>query len=140
MIELGNEFRAVELFRPPELRLSSEQMVGLVIVACIGLLLFSAPPRRVGCYAESRVDIAMLTVAKFANEAYPQWARDNPEARCPSSLDPLLDYMDQKHTRDPWGRSYELDCRAGMFGNPMVVTSRGADGVRGTDDDIRSDR
>lgn len=85
-------------------------------------------------FGESHVDKAKLTVQKYAFEAYPQWARANPNAKCPAAIADLAEYMDTNSTRDPWGSEFVLECTDGK----VRVHSFGEDGKDGTGDDIRS--
>lgn len=91
-------------------------------------------PRTLKVFRESKVDIAKLEAAKFANEAYPRWHREH--HGCPESLDELLEYTDPPNTLDPWGEHYRLVCAA----RGIVVWSLGEDRTPNTRDDIRSDQ
>jgi len=106
--------------------------VTVPLALLIGSLMFT--PRHM-CWGASKVDIGKLTVRKFADEAYPQWAAAHPDRVCPVSLDELSTYMDKKDTKDPWGVQYRFRCVDGH----VVVWSFGEDGKANTGDDIRSD-
>jgi hypothetical protein len=115
-------------------------MFGNLIIGAFVVGVMASPhcsPRRMG-YGESRVDIAKLTVQKFANEAYPQWHRAH-GADCPRSLYELTEFMDRVTTLDPWGRPYRLACsNDSSWRSPIRVWSIGEDGIPNTFDDLRS--
>src|SRR6185436_21005788 len=58
-----------------------EIMIVLAILALVMGLVIG--PRVMKLFGESKVDIAKLTVQKFANEAFPQWSRSHPDKGCP---------------------------------------------------------
>jgi uncharacterized membrane protein len=78
--------------------------------------------------------------SRFANEAYPQWATSHVTETCPKSIDDLMPYMDTKDRKDPWGHDYQMNCdpAASEGMNKVVVYSVGPDGIRNTEDDIKS--
>src|SRR5688572_8275623 len=84
-----------------------EIMIVLAILALVMGLLVG--PRVMKMFSESKEDIAKLTVSKFANEAYPQWAR-NASKPCPDKLEDLSEYMDKKDVLDPWKAPYKMFC------------------------------
>jgi len=92
-------------------------------------------------FGESKVEIAKMTVQKYAFEAYPSWAQAHPDKACPDRLEDLNEYMTNKDTRDPWGGRYRMLCGsnqpAGAKG--LAVVSPGEDGKEGTADDIKSE-
>jgi len=110
--------------------------VTIVVGAIIACTFIHLPSHKL-CFdcTHSRADVAHVTAAKFAFEAYPQWQATHPDERCPPSLDDLLDYMDRKDAMDPYGAPYELTCTP----KGIVIFSPGEDGTRGTADDIWSD-
>ena len=116
-----------------------EIMIVLAILALVMGLIVG--PRVMKMFGESKVDIAKLTVQKFANEAFPQWARAHPDKGCPEKIEELSEYMDKKDTKDPWGNVYKFYCGqnlpAGAKGG-FAVSSPGEDGKEGTPDDIKS--
>ncbi|HEY5924288.1 MAG TPA: type II secretion system protein GspG [Kofleriaceae bacterium] len=89
-------------------------------------------------HGEPKEDVAKLTAQKFAFEAYPEWAMENPDRACPTSLrelDLYMDrYMDKAAREDPWGREYMFTCSDGK----LYVVSIGEDGKADTADDIWS--
>src|SRR5262245_25252710 len=115
-----------------------EIMIVLAILALVMGLVVG--PRVMKLFGESKVDIAKLTVRKFADEAFPQWSRSHPDKGCPDKLEDLSEYMDKKDTKDPWGNQYKLFCPpnlpAGAKG--IAISSPGEDGKEGTGDDIKS--
>ena len=115
-----------------------EIMIVLAILALVMGLVVG--PRVMRMFGESKVDIAKLTVQKFANEAFPQWARSHPDKACPEKIEDLSEYMDKKDTKDPWGNQYKMMCPpnlpAGAKG--IAIMSPGEDAKEGTEDDIKS--
>ena len=115
-----------------------EIMIVLAILALVMGLLVG--PRVMKLFGESKVDIARLTVHKFADEAFPMWSRAHQDKGCPDKLEDLSEYMDKKDTKDPWGNPYKMFCGqnlpAGAKG--LAVASSGEDGKDGTEDDIKS--
>jgi len=114
-----------------------EIMIVLAILALVMGLLVG--PRVMKLFAESKEDIARLTVQKFVNEAYPMWQR-NASDPCPKSLEDLSPYMDKKDTKDPWNNPYKMYCGQNLppGAKGIAVSSSGADGKDGTEDDIKS--
>src|SRR5512143_2766938 len=102
-----------------------EIMIVLAILALVmGLI---GGPRVMKMFAESKTDIAKLTVKKFADEAFPQWARSHPDKGCPDKMEDLAEY--------------KLFCPpnlpAGAKGG-IAISSPGEDKKEGTSDDIKS--
>jgi len=62
------------------------------------------------------------------------WLAEKPARGCPTVADLVGGgYLDgDKSTTDAWGRPMATDCK----GTRVTVTSAGADGLFGTDDDI----
>src|SRR5678816_4745711 len=85
-----------------------EIMIVLAILALVMGLVVG--PRVMKLFGESKVDIARLTVKKFADEAFPQWSRSHPDKGCPEKIEDLSEYMDKKDTKDPWGNQYKMLC------------------------------
>jgi prepilin-type N-terminal cleavage/methylation domain-containing protein len=114
-----------------------EIMIVLAILALVMGLLVG--PRVMKLFAESKEDVARLTVQKFVNEAYPMWSR-NASDPCPKGLEELSPYMDKKDTIDPWRNPYKLFCGQTLppGAKGIAVSSAGADGKFDTDDDIKS--
>ena len=116
-----------------------EIMIVLAILALVMGLIVG--PRVMKMFGESKVDIAKLTVAKFANEAFPQWSRSNPDKGCPEKIEQLSEYMDKKDTKDPWGNQYKMMCPPNLppgVRTGIAILSNGEDGKEGTGDDIKS--
>lgn len=103
-----------------------------IVLTCLGLFV---GPRRMCVFAETKGDIAQATVKKFVYEAYPSWRQAHRYEPCPPSLDPLLEYLNNKDTVDPWGGHYEMLCSSE---GRMMVVSPGEDGRIDTADDITS--
>jgi general secretion pathway protein G len=116
-----------------------EIMIVLAILALVFALLIG--PRVMRMFSESKVDIAKLTVRKFSDEAFPQWARSHPDKGCPAKIEELSEYMDKKDTKDPWGNQYKLMCPPNLpagVRSGIAIMSPGEDGKEGTEDDIKS--
>ena len=116
-----------------------EIMIVLAILALVMGLVVG--PRVMRMFGKSKVDIAQLTVKKYAYEAFGEWSQAHPDKACPDKLEDLSQYMDSKDVKDPWGTPYKMYCGqnlpAGAKGG-LAVTSAGEDAKEGTDDDIKS--
>jgi general secretion pathway protein G len=116
-----------------------EIMIVLAILALVMGLVVG--PRVMRMFGKSKVDIAQLTVKKYAYEAFGEWSQSHPDKSCPDKLDDLTQYMDNKDTKDPWGNPYKMFCGqnlpAGAKGG-LAVMSAGEDGKEGTEDDVKS--
>lgn len=101
----------------------------------------SASTARPDRFARNSEDVASLAVKKYAYEAYGEWSQAHPDKACPDKIEDLDQYMDTKHTTDPWGHPYRMFCGqnlpAGAKGG-LAVMSVGPDGQDGTSDDIKS--
>jgi hypothetical protein len=107
-------------------------VIGIFVTALV--LGLTVGPRTMKVFAESKVDIAKLTVRKFVYEAYPSWSAGHPGRGWPASLHELTPYMDKRDVRDPWAATYELTCSE----RGPIVHSVGEDGKADTADDIWS--
>lgn len=96
----------------------------------------SSPPSRTGpASLADDLQHARMTVHAYAFEAYPRWAAEHPDERCPSGLTYLWPYLPRiSQELDPWGTRYMLACHD--FG--LLVWSLGPDRLGSTPDDIRS--
>lgn len=110
----------------------------LVVVAILGILGTIAVQNVVGHIAKTRITAAEQGVQSL-HEACTTYFIQN--KKLPTSLDqlvegdePILD--SDKGLYDPWDNKYELEVK----GKRIVVVSLGEDGVKGTEDDIRSDQ
>lgn len=115
-----------------------EIMIVLAILALVMGLVVG--PRVMSIFFDSKVDVAKLAVNKFANEAFPQWLSQHPDKACPSKLEDLVELMNKRDTRDPWGNEYKMFCAPNLpaGAKAIAVLSLGQDGKEGTDDDIKS--
>lgn len=131
-----------EVVRGPRAREAGMTLLEIMIVLAILALVMGliVGPRVMKMFAESKTDIARLTVKKFADEAFPQWARSHPDKGCPDKIEDLAEYMNKNDTKDPWGSEYKLFCPpnlpAGAKG--IAITSPGEDKKEGTSDDLKS--
>ena len=116
-----------------------EIMIVLAILALVMGLVVG--PRVMRMFGKSKVDIAQLTVKKYAFEAFGEWSQAHPDKACPDKLEDLSQYMDSKDVKDPWGNPYKMFCGqnlpAGAKGG-LAVMSAGEDGKEGTEDDVKS--
>jgi len=116
-----------------------EIMIVLAILALVMGLVVG--PRVMRMFGKSKVDIAQLTVKKYAFEAFGEWSQAHPDKACPDKLEDLSQYMDSKDVKDPWGNPYQMFCGqnmpAGAKGG-LAVKSIGEDGKDGTEDDVKS--
>ena len=78
-----------------------EIMIVLAILALVMGLVVG--PRVMRMFGKSKVDIAQLTVKKYAYEAFGEWSQAHPDKSCPDKLEDLTQYMDNKDVKDPWG-------------------------------------
>ena len=116
-----------------------EIMIVLAILALVMGLVVG--PRVMRMFGKSKVDIAQLTVKKYAFEAFGEWSQAHPDKQCPDKLEDLSQYMDSKDVKDPWGNPYKMFCGQNLPAgakNGLAVMSAGEDGKEGTDDDVKS--
>ncbi|MEO6773777.1 MAG: type II secretion system protein GspG [Kofleriaceae bacterium] len=115
-----------------------EIMIVLAILALVMGLVVG--PRVMKLFGESKVDIAKMTVSKYANEAYPTWLTSHPQDQCPKALTDLNEYMNNKDIKDPWGQDYKMYCGSSLPAGAkgLAVMSNGEDAKEGTEDDIKS--
>jgi general secretion pathway protein G len=114
----------------------------MIVLAIIALVMgFLLGPRIFRALGESKVKTSYAIAKKFAYEAYPQWATNNPSKQCPGELKELTKYMNSEDTKDPWGNEYTMLCgdsaQEGIPGGFGVV-SKGQDGKADTNDDVKS--
>ncbi len=115
-------------------RITTVLAMSLVTLAAV----FVEGPRRMTTFGGSKVDVARLTVTKYALEAYPQWALAHPDRTCPVSLVELNAWMNTKDIRDPYGTDYQWSCGTYAGRTQLHVWSVGEDQLLGSADDIRS--
>ncbi|MFN0253277.1 MAG: type II secretion system protein GspG [Kofleriaceae bacterium] len=115
-----------------------EIMIVLAILAIVMGLLVG--PAVMGQFGEAKKNTAKLAVNKLANEAFPQWAAQNPGKACPETIEELAQLTNEKKVTDPWGGHFKLFCPPNLPANArdIAILSPGKDGKDGTDDDIKS--
>ena len=116
-----------------------EIMIVLAILALVMGLVVG--PRVMKMFGESKVDIAKMTVNKYANEAYPSWAAAHPDKQCPDKLSDLNEFMnDERDSNDAWQHPIKMMCGASLppGAKGLAVASVGEDGKEGTEDDLKS--
>jgi general secretion pathway protein G len=116
-----------------------EIMIVLAILALVMGLVVG--PRVMRMFGKSKVDIAQLTVKKYAFEAFGEWSQAHPDKACPDKLEDLTQYMDNKDSKDPWGNPYQMFCGQNLppgAKGGLAVKSMGEDGKDGTEDDVKS--
>ena len=100
-----------------------EIMIVLAILALVMGLVVG--PRVMKMFGESKIDIAKMTVNKYANEAFPSWAASHSDG-CPKGLADLNEYMNNKDAKDPWGGQYKMLCGANLSGSLATSSARRA--------------
>jgi len=115
-----------------------EIMIVLAILALVMGLVVG--PRVMKMFGKSKVDIAELTVKKYAYEAYGGWSQANPNKSCPEKLEDLNEFMNNKDIKDPWGTDYKMFCGPTLppGAKGLAVMSAGEDQKEGTNDDLKS--
>jgi hypothetical protein len=85
-------------------------------------------------------EAAGVGVDKLANEAFPQWAAQNPGKACPATIEELAQLTNDKKALDPWGGRFRLFCPPNppTGAREIAILSPGKDGQEGTDDDVKS--
>ena len=109
----------------------------LVVVAIIGILGTIAVQNVVGHIAKTRITAAESGVQSLYESCTTYYIQ---KKKMPTSLDQLLEGEDpilesDKGLYDPWDNKYEMEVK----GKRVVIISCGEDGIKGTEDDIRSD-
>lgn len=104
---------------------------GAVAVAVVGAFLIFTP------VASASAGDSAIKNAQTIHDAALSFREDNPKG-CPTITQLLHEHKlgSGAATDDPWGERYRIECD----GDSMRVTSPGADGKRGTGDDIRVPR
>jgi hypothetical protein len=90
-------------------------------------------------FDESKRDVAKLKAKQLAEEAFTRWAMAHVDKQCPGDIAELEEYSNGPAT-DPWGNRMVLLCGADKpaAAKGAGVISLGADGKRGTADDVTS--
>lgn len=131
---LGMLIREVPCRRPDRALTVSKVLVAMLASSTLAGVLVG--PRVSRTFGESKLDVAKLTIKKYAYEAYPSWRGAHPDQACPPRLADLNEYMNNKDVKDTYGHDYEMYC--GLHG--IVVRSLGEDGRRNTKDDLWSNQ
>ena len=110
----------------------------LVVVAILGILGTIAVQQVTGRVAEARITAAEQGVQSLHEACTTYYIQ---KKKMPTSLDQLLEGKDSilesdKGLYDPWDNKYEMEVK----GKRVVIISCGEDGIKGTEDDIRSDK
>ena len=115
-------------------------IIGSLLGIALVVLVFSAGKAIERGFEKGMHDVAVRDVQRYANEAYPMWARNQPDKACPASLSELNDELGRMGTLDPWGNPYKMMCGADLppGAHGIAVMSPGPDGKEGTADDIKS--
>ena len=111
----------------------------LVVVAILGILGTIAVQQVTGRVAEARITAAEQGVQSLHEACTSYYIKNK---KMPTSLDQLCEgendsILDSdKGLYDPWDNKYEMEVK----GKRVVIISIGEDGIKGTEDDIRSDK
>lgn len=128
---------APAIIRPRRLR----NLVVATLLLSVALAGLVVGPSAMTCWGGgSKVDIAKLTIKKYAYEAYPEFLAANPARSCPDDLYELNAWMNNKDIRDPWGTPYQLFCATSPKAHAIVVRSAGEDAMFDTADDYWSNQ
>ena len=113
-------------------------VIVVVAVGCKGKAR-QANPEKPG-NLENMINSAKLMVMKYANEGYPMWVSAHPDQACPTKLEDLDEFMDNRGAKDPWGEPLRFGCGPALpqDARGIALWSIGADRKDGTDDDIKS--
>ncbi len=100
----------------------------------------AAKDERAPAPAGDKPELARRVVAKYAFEAFPQWATAHPDTACPARIDELYEYVTDAERKDPWGQPYKMLCgdQLPRGARGIAISSPGPDGVHATSDDIKS--
>lgn len=107
----------------------------MVVVAIIAVVGGSAAVVALNFLGDAKTKVAAKDADTIKSIAI-RYLFDN--SGCPTVNDLLDEGMldEDKNNEDPWGGSYEIECR----GDNVVVTSPGPDGDLDTDDDVTTKR
>jgi hypothetical protein len=83
----------------------------------------------------SRQQLTETEIRDFAN-AFPQWAKANPERTCPADLVELAPWTGHRDSLDIWGSQYQWACFRWGSGWRLNAWSLGEDQILGTPDDV----
>jgi hypothetical protein len=109
-------------------------------IALLLAVLAGCDDKGVRKFSESDLQRAELLTKKLAFEGYPMWAAAHADKECPAKLADLLEYVNEKDAKDPFGTELKMFCGAnlpkGVRG--LGIQSAGPDGKFDTADDIHS--
>jgi general secretion pathway protein G len=106
----------------------------LIVVAIMSLLAAGVAIYAVPRYAKARQDTAVVD-ARALLQVAETWKLNHVGAGECTSVEKLKDdkfLPPDRAVKDPWGQPYLVVC----IGDDLGVTSAGADGARGTEDDV----
>jgi general secretion pathway protein G len=109
----------------------------LVVVAILGILGTIAVQNVIGNISKARQTAAEQGVVSLKEACSTYYIQHK---KLPTSLDQLLEgdepiLESDKGLYDPWDNKYEMEKK----GKNIVIVSLGEDGIKGTEDDVRSD-
>ena len=110
----------------------------LVVVAILGILGTIAVQNVGGHIASTRITTAEQGVVALQESCATYFIKNK---KLPTSLDQLCEgdepiLESDKGLYDPWDNKYEMETK----GKRVIIISCGEDGIKGTEDDIRSDK
>lgn len=111
----------------------------MIVLAILGLVMgVLVVPNVLDKFEDSKEDLTKIEAKKLANETYAEWSIKHRKG-CPN-LEQLAEIAGKKKLEDEWGEPYVIHCGDNKppgrirFG----ISSKGADGKEGTEDDIKS--
>ena len=109
----------------------------MIVLAILGLVMgVLVVPNLLDRFEDSKEDLTRIEAKKVANETYTQWTIKHRKG-CPT-LEQLAELAGKK-LEDEWGQPYIIHCGDNKPpGKRFGISSKGADGKEGTEDDIKS--
>jgi hypothetical protein len=116
------------------MRISTAVVVVVAVVASVACITCDGKQTR------ARNEVTQLKMGKYALKAFPEWSAPHPDKACPDKLTDLIQYLNNEDGNDAWGRPLKMFCGPNLPPGVKVfaVTSMGADGKEGTEDDLKS--
>ncbi len=119
------------LLHPPRARELPAVQIPTIRLSGIGLAVPTAA-------APADRTLALTELVDYATDAFPAWAVDHADRRCPDRLVELNRYRPRLHAVDPWGTPYQFLCGAQFAVHGLRTRSAGPDQRFDTRDDLTS--